>query len=201
MTAEQKSRAAAFSAYVEGLHEYPDEGVVLKDVHVEGGPGAEIKGPLLIEGIGGRIRKPRPPSKSIIEGVAEWLSACPLLKDGAFRVDALGDQPTEYAIEVGAFDPIIETYIDGSSDRRYQVNFGSREAYDLDRVQNIANSAFYEEFSEWIADMGSEGDFPTLPEGCTPETIKALSSGFLFSEDGKSARYQIQIELTYHKDA
>lgn len=138
---------------------------------------------------------------SIIEGLIAYFVRCPLLKDGAFRLDAMGDQPTEYSVTVGAFDPVIEEYIDGSSDRRYQISFGSRETYDLDRVQNIANSTFYEEIADWIDKQNRTGSFPDLPEGCTPETIKALSSGFLFNEDGKSARYQIQVELTYHKAA
>lgn len=146
------------------------------------------------------MAKKRARPASIIEGVIAYLVKCPLLKDGAFRLDAMGDQPTEYVVEVGAFDPVIEIYVDGSSDRRYQVNFGSRETYDLDRVQNMANTAFYEEFSAWLDGQNRAGRLPELPDGCTPETIKALSSGFLFSEDGKSARYQIQIELTYHKD-
>ena len=77
--------------------------------------------------------------RSIIEGVAAFFADCALLKDGAFRVDALSDSPIEYAIEVGIFDPIVEQYIDGSSDRRYQFNFGSRESYSMDRLQNIAN--------------------------------------------------------------
>ena len=139
--------------------------------------------------------------RSIIEGISNYIMACPLLRDGAFRIDALGYDPIEYTIGVGSFDPIIERYIDGSSDRRFQATFGSREEYDMDRVQNIANSTFYEEFSEWIDAQDAAGNFPDLPEGCTPESIRALSSGFLFDENGTSARYQIEIEITYHKQA
>lgn len=39
--------------------------------------------------------------KSIIEGVADFFKDCPLLNAGAFRVDALGDEPQEYTIETG----------------------------------------------------------------------------------------------------
>lgn len=138
---------------------------------------------------------------SIIEGVAEYLMACPLLKDGAFRVDALGDDPVEYVVETGVFTPTIETYIDGSKDMRYQVTFGSRENYDLDRIQNIENSAFYERLANWIAERNEAGELPELPEGCHPETIEALDAGHLLSEDGQTAQYQIIIEVTYHKDA
>lgn len=139
--------------------------------------------------------------RSIIEGVAAFFADCALLKDGAFRVDALSDSPIEYAIEVGIFDPIVEQYIDGSSDRRYQFNFGSRESYSMDRLQNIANSTFYEDFAEWVEAQNKAGNFPELPPGMHPEQLTALSSGYMFDENMRDARYQIQLELIYHKEA
>lgn len=139
--------------------------------------------------------------RSIIEGISAFFVDCPLLKDGAFRVDALSDSPIEYAIEVGIFDPIVEQYIDGSSDRRYQFNFGSRESYSMDRLQNIANSTFYEDFAEWVEAQNKAGNFPELPPGMHPEQLTALSSGYMFDENMRDARYQIQLELIYHKEA
>lgn len=61
--------------------------------------------------------------------------ACPLLKDGAFRVNSLGDTPIEYAIETGIGNPILRTYLDGSSVRQYKFNFSSREYFSLDRAE------------------------------------------------------------------
>lgn len=139
--------------------------------------------------------------KSIIEGVSAWMLQCPILRHGPLRVDAMGDQPTEYAIETGIYTPVIENYIDGSSDRRFQFSFGSREYYSMDRIQNIANSTFYEDLADWIDRKNKAGELPELPEGCHPESITTLSPGYMFDETGKNARYQIQIELTYHKEA
>jgi hypothetical protein len=116
-------------------------------------------------------------------------------------VDALGDQPQEYTIETGIFNPVIETYIDGSSDRRYQFNFGSREYYGMDRIQNIANSSFYEDFAAWVEAQDAAGNFPELPKGMHAEQLTVLSSGYLFDESMQNARYQIQLELIYHKEA
>lgn len=140
-------------------------------------------------------------ANSIIEGVADFLMACPLLKDGVFRVDALGDQPVEYIVETGIFTPVIETYIDGSSDRRYQFNFGSREYYDMDRFQTIANSTFYENFANWVEAQDAASAFPEMPKGMHPEKLRVLSPGYLFDESMRNARYQIQLELIYHKEA
>ena len=39
--------------------------------------------------------------KSVLEGITEYFLQCPLLKDGVFRVDALGTDPVEYTIETG----------------------------------------------------------------------------------------------------
>ena len=140
-------------------------------------------------------------ANSIIEGVADFLMACPLLKDGVFRVDALGDQPVEYIVETGIFTPVIETYIDGRSDRRYQFNFGSREYYDMDRFQTIANSTFYERFADWVEAQDAGGKYPDMPSGMHPEKLRILSPGYLFDESMRNARYQIQLELIYHKEA
>ena len=138
---------------------------------------------------------------SIIEAVVEFFQDCPLLGDGAFRVDALGDEPLEYVIETGIFTPVIETYIDGSSDRRYQFNFGSREYYSMDRFQTIANSTFYEKFADWVEPQDAAGHYPDMPEGMHPEKLRLLSPGYMFDESLRNARYQIQLELIYHKEA
>lgn len=140
-------------------------------------------------------------ANSIIEAVAKFFQDCPLLGDGVFRVDALGDEPLEYVIETGIFDPIIETYIDGSSDRRYQFNFGSREYYSMDRFQTIANSTFYEKFAEWVEAQDAAGIYPDMPQGMHPEKLRLLSPGYMFDESMRNARYQIQLELIYHKEA
>ena len=88
--------------------------------------------------------------KSIIEGLTDYFLQCPLLKDGVFRVDALGSEPVEYALATGMTSPVVRTYVDGSSIRQYQFNFNSREAYSMDRILAIQNQSFYEDFCNWV---------------------------------------------------
>lgn len=109
--------------------------------------------------------------KSVLEGITEYFLQCPLLKDGVFRVDALGTDPVEYTIETGIFDPVIQRYVDGSSERQYQFQFGSREFYGMDRIQNIENSTFYEEFADWVEMKSNEGELPELPKGMHAEEL------------------------------
>lgn len=137
---------------------------------------------------------------SIIEGITNFFIKCPLLKDGAFRVDALGDKGVEYTIETGIFTPIVRTYVNGDTERIYQFNFGSREFYSLDRLQNIENSAFYERFAGWVEEQNWNENFPEMPEKCYPRALTVLSPGYLYDGAMKSARYQIQLQLEYYKE-
>lgn len=139
--------------------------------------------------------------KSVLEGVTEYFLRCPLLKDGVFRVDALGPDPVEYTIETGIFNPVIQRYVDGSSERQYQFQFGSREFYSMDRVQNIENSTFYEEFADWVEMKSNEGELPELPKGMHAEELEVLSPGYIFDGAMKNARYQISLRLVYFKEA
>lgn len=138
---------------------------------------------------------------SIIQGITDFFMKCPLLKDGAFRVDALSDKGVEYTIETGIFTPVVKTYVNGDTDRIYQFNFGSREFYSMDRLQNIKNIEFYEKFAEWVEEQNRNENFPEMPEKCYPQGLTVLSPGYIFDSTMKNARYQIQLQLEYYKEA
>ena len=137
---------------------------------------------------------------SIIEGIANFFMQCPLLKDGAFRVNALGDKGVEYTIETGVFNPVVNTYVNGDTERIYQFNFSSREYYSLDRLQNIEVSAFYEDFAEWVEEQERAENYPEMPEKCYPRALTVLSPGYIYDGAMKNARYQIQLQLDYYKE-
>lgn len=137
---------------------------------------------------------------SIIQGIADYLLTCPLLKDGVFRCDALGTGAVEYAVETGIFTPVLRHFVNGDSERQYQFNFTSREFYSMDRLQNIENTEFYENFAAWIEENNRNGFFPDMPSGCYPQEINILSPGYLFDASMQNARYQIQLQLVYYKE-
>ncbi len=140
-------------------------------------------------------------SGSIIEGLSDYFLECPLLKDGAFRVNALGGTPVEYAIESAVTSSIIQTYIDGSTVRQRQFNFNSREAYSMDRVTAIQNESFYEDLCNWVEEQSILGNLPEMPEGCEAQAVNVLAPGFLFGATEGTAHYQIQLQLQYFKEA
>lgn len=139
--------------------------------------------------------------KSIIEGLTEYFLQCPLLKDGVFRVDALGSEPVEYALETGMTSPVVKTYIDGSSIRQYQFNFNSREAYSMDRIMAIQNESFYEDFCNWVEEQSIYGNLPEMPGGCEAQALTVLTPGFMLDATMENAFYQVQLILQYFKEA
>ena len=138
---------------------------------------------------------------SIIEGLTDYFLQCPLLKDGVFRVDALGSEPVEYALATGMTSPVVRTYVDGSSIRQYQFNFNSREAYSMDRILAIQNESFYENFCNWVEEQSMIGNLPEMPEGCEAQALTVLTPGFMLDATMENAFYQVQLQLQYFKEA
>lgn len=138
---------------------------------------------------------------SIIDALEKYFIGCELLKDGALRVDYLGEKPVEYAIEVLPCDPVVKRYLGGSTVRQYLFAFGSREFYSQERLQNIQNSAFYERLADWVETRSMSGILPELPDGMEAQQLEVVSSGYLFDGSMTNARYQIQLRLLYFKEA
>lgn len=138
---------------------------------------------------------------SIIDALEKYFIGCELLKDGALRVDYLGEKPVEYTIEVLPCDPVVKRYLGGSTVRQYFFAFGSREFYSQERLQNIQNSAFYERLADWVETRSMSGVLPELPDGMEAQQLEVVSSGYLFDGSMTNARYQIQLRLLYFKEA
>lgn len=138
---------------------------------------------------------------SIIDALEKYFIGCELLKDGALRVDYLGEKPVEYTIEILPCDPVVKRYLGGSTVRQYLFAFGSREFYSQERLQNIQNSAFYERLADWVETKSMSGVLPELPDGMEAQQLEVVSSGYLFDGSMTNARYQIQLRLLYFKEA
>ncbi len=146
-------------------------------------------------------------SKQIIDVLADFFMACPLMKDGAFNIDYLGSEPMQYALEILPCDPLIKRYIDGSGLFRYQFAFTSREYCNQQRAKAIDNSAFYERFYDWVEslnfkDKDGNSQLPDLSicSKLSSKSIHCLSNGYAFEGTTENARYQIQVELQYFKE-
>lgn len=142
---------------------------------------------------------------TILESIRNYIRNCPYLEEfnGAVRVrvDFSNDtEATTYTIEEGVTSqPIIKTYIDGSTIRQYLFTFSSIEAYGSDILQNIDNVGFYEDLIKWLEDNTKNNILPIMSEDKEARSIEALTNGYIFDNagDGSTARYQVQMRLTY----
>ena len=113
------------------------------------------------------------------------------------NVDFLSNEPIEYVIEPIPVEPIIKEYKDGGSLRQFVFQFGSREYFGADVVQNMANTEFYEDFSELIEDNNKKG---VLPKINGIQSIECLNNGTINEDNTDNAKYVIQMRITYYKD-
>ena len=98
--------------------------------------------------------------------------------------------------------PIVKRYTDGGTLRQFVFVFASRETYDGNTLENMKISQFFEEFHNWIENQDNNKMYPVFEDNkITPTKIEVLTSGYLYDNTGTTARFQIQIKLTYRKDA
>lgn len=139
-------------------------------------------------------------NKSMIESVRDYFLECPILKDGHLYIDYLNEKPTDYSIDPLVCSPIVKKYSDGGSLRRYQFAFMSSEVYSQSEIENMQNSGFYERLAEWIETQNKINNLPAFLD-VEVQSIEVLSPGCLFDAEGTVARYQIQMEIQYLKEA
>lgn len=134
--------------------------------------------------------------KSIIKAIRKYIAECPYLHDGKIGVDYLENEMA-YSIEPSPVSPKDTDFIDGSGIKQFAFILASRESYGQETIQNILNTEFYEDFSNWIEENNMNGVLPEI-EGI--ETIECLSTGYAYQTGIDTARYQIQLRITYYKD-
>ena len=113
-------------------------------------------------------------------------------------VDFLGEDATSYSIEPIPIEPVLKPYADGGSLNQYVFQFGSREFYDNSVAQNINNLGFYEKFQEEIETNNKNG---VLPDIAGIQSIECLNNGTIQDVQSGTAKYVIQMRITYEKEA
>lgn len=142
-------------------------------------------------------------SSSIAEALHDWLRVCPLLRKGA-RVgqDYLPETAAEYAVYATPSTIRYKENVLGEEipDPVQTLNFtfASKEPYGADISQNLLNQAFYEAVTLWIWEQNEARNFPQIPGGKIKSIVPTLTA-FISDVGPDTAKYQIQIKLTYRR--
>ncbi len=136
---------------------------------------------------------------TVIEAVRGWLKTCPLLEDERLNIDFLPIEAQSYSVEAVPGRGTIEKYMDGSAIKQFLFVIASREFSGDDLAQNADNLQFYEALADWVERQNHRPKhLPDLGEGRDARKIEVTTPGYLFySDDQGTARYQIQMALTY----
>ena len=133
----------------------------------------------------------------------EWFRGCPALsRKNRFRINYLSESPTEYALySVPTGLNYTENVLGESVPKSIQTLnfiFASKEAYSADVQQNLAALSFYDEIVEWVIAQNVVRNFPKIQEGKVISIVPTLTA-FPSEVGSDSAKYQIQLKLTYRR--
>lgn len=137
---------------------------------------------------------------SLIEALRAWVGTCPSLTGGLLNVDFLPEEAASYSVDVTPVTPVIRQYLDGSSLRQYLFTVSTRTYFGEYVRQQIDNLDFFEDLAAWFDEQNASRDWPELPAGMTAKKIEVVSSGYVFAAESETARYQMQLRLTYYQE-
>ncbi len=137
---------------------------------------------------------------SVLQAIADWLRGCPLLADQRLNVNYLGAEPVEYAIIEAPTTPVLQSYLDGSSIRQRAVAITAVKDYSSDLLQQLAETGFWEAFAQWVETQNEAETLPDLGDGKTSLAVEVSATHYLLQTTAQTARYQIQLLLTYEQE-
>lgn len=143
------------------------------------------------------------PAVNNIEHLRKWFRACPSLSsDYHFRVDYLAEESTEYALyavpsTVRYHENVLGEHVPNDI-QTLDFIFASKETFGANEAQNIANYGFYQDVTDWIINQNSLRNLPEVNEGRVLSVVPTLTS-YVAVSGTNSAKYQIQIKLTYRR--
>ena len=120
-----------------------------------------------------------------------------LTQNSNFQINAnfLSNKIDDYSLDKMPIAPVVTKLICGVEIRRDVFSFRSRKSYSHDKVVNLNNMGFFEEFEKLIKSNNEKG---VLPEIERVESIKCLNPFTMLSnDDGTKAIFDIQIEVKY----
>ena len=132
--------------------------------------------------------------------VWEWLQTCPHIGDMFFNAARAEDGNTQLVPS----DQEVASYIDGSSLRNYNCALSRYLSYsnDPNDAANIEAVVDLEAVADWVEAQEEAGTLPEFPDGAVQEArVLPNESGYMVLQDGTIAKYMLQFQIQYIKEA
>ena len=143
------------------------------------------------------------PDLNNLEQLRAWFRNCPAIQnENRFRIDYLSENATEYALYAVPSSIAYHENVLGedvpSDIQTINYIFASKESYGADVQQNLANLGFYDAIVEWIIEQNNTHNFPQINGGTVKSIVPTLTA-YPATIGSDSAKYQIQIKMTYRR--
>ncbi len=132
--------------------------------------------------------------KSKIQLIKEFIETCPLLKNGKVNVDYIKDKPQSYSIDETPAITVLIQYPDGGSRNQILFDFSIQASFSA--LENIKNSKFCDDFTEWIKEQDNKENLPKMDGICW---IKCLGRGTILQTTDSTAIYVIPMQVVYEE--
>lgn len=123
-----------------------------------------------------------------------------LTENRNYQINAnmLSDKIDDYSLnKMPVSDEAEPEWIIGVQLKKDVYSFRSRKSYSKEYIINLKNMGFFEKFEEAIKTNNDEGNLPDIDN---IEEIKCLNPFTMIkNDDGKSAAFDTQIQITYRK--
>ncbi len=114
------------------------------------------------------------------------------------NVDMLSNKINDYSIDKVPVEVETKTWILGTTVNREVYLLRSRKLYSQNKINNLKNIGFFEEFENKIKYNNYNKIFPEIKN---IESIKCLNCGAMNYADTTTAEFSIQIQITYREEA
>lgn len=135
----------------------------------------------------------------MIDNVREYIANCPYLDEfTAVNVNYLVNKKTAYSInESASYNPIVDRDILGNENCQFQFTFDAKLNWCEEIENNVDNSKFFDNFSNWLRNNNDNKIFPQIDGNATVSSIEATSNGYIFDTNSDEAIYRISCVMSY----
>lgn len=134
-----------------------------------------------------------------IEKLGEYLEVIvQTLNENYKRINAdfLGLEVNNYSLDKIPTNANVENWIIGTKLNKDIYSFRSRNAYSSDRIENLKNIGFFEQFESIIENNNNKGILPKIEE---IQSIQCLNCGSVNIANTNTCEMNIQLQITYIK--
>lgn len=133
--------------------------------------------------------------KSKIELIRDFIQTCPYLKNGKVNVDYIKDKAQSYSIDETASTTILSQFADGGTRNQILFDFSIQANFSV--LENIKNSKFCDDFTNWIKEQYKIENLPKIDGICW---IRCTGRGTILQTTETTAIYVIPMQVVYDED-